>query len=139
MRIRENRNVLIRVPDPLLEISADRFLAQVCAHSARRIQFGLILPSPNPPRTTSYTYSLPSHTQPMGIPMAPPTSPALQNLHRLDFSSLDFQDQLCDALSGQEYVRCIPDLEEGALVWLANYLDEVFCSFAIPSSLLEPP
>ena len=57
--------------------------------------------------------------------MAPPSSPALRRLHRLDRSSSEFHDHLCDALSEKEYVQCIPDLECGDLIWLVDYIDEV--------------
>ena len=54
-----------------------------------------------------------------------PSSPPLQELHRLDGSSSDFQDQLSNVLHGVEFVQCVPHLEGGDLVWLVKYLDQV--------------
>ncbi|KAF9645725.1 kinase-like protein [Thelephora ganbajun] len=56
--------------------------------------------------------------------MAPPTHPALQQIYHLDRSSSDFHDKLDNVLHGQEYYQCIPNLKEGDLVWLVNYLDK---------------
>ncbi|KAF9644146.1 kinase-like protein [Thelephora ganbajun] len=73
--------------------------------------------------TVSYLSS-PSPVSPVkGILMASPSSPALQRLHRLDTSSPDFDDQLCSALYGGEYVQCLQNLKGDDLVWLADYLD----------------
>ena len=57
--------------------------------------------------------------------MAPPDTLALQKLYCLDASSSDFQDKLCDILHGDEYLRCLPSLEGGDLVWFVEYLDKV--------------
>ncbi|KAF9643683.1 kinase-like protein, partial [Thelephora ganbajun] len=57
--------------------------------------------------------------------MAPPTHPTLRRLHGLDTSSPDFRDQLDKALHGQEYRRCVSNIEGDGLKWLVNYLDEV--------------
>ena len=59
--------------------------------------------------------------------MSPPNSPALKQLHRLDKSSADFGSRLYDMISGEEYVQCEKGLERGDLVWLIDYLDEVWC------------
>jgi hypothetical protein len=66
--------------------------------------------------------------------MEPPISPGLQNLHRLDTSSSDLNDRLCNVLYGEEYVRCASILDRGDdLTWLVNYLDEANLIF-VPSS-----
>ena len=57
--------------------------------------------------------------------MSPPSSPALQQLHRLDKSSSDFQDQLWNVLHGKEYIQCERNLQGEDLVWLVDYLDKV--------------
>jgi len=57
--------------------------------------------------------------------MSSPSPQVLQELHRLDKSSPDFHDQLCNVLYGQEYVRCVPNLQGDDLVWLVDYLDKV--------------
>jgi len=69
--------------------------------------------------------------------MSPPSPPVLQELHRLDRSSPDFQGQLSRILYGQEYMRCVPDLQGDDLVWLVDYLDKVRRDIALPHSLLK--
>ena len=54
-----------------------------------------------------------------------PNSPTLQQLHRLDRSSPDFHDQLCNVLYGEEYVQRVPNFGGEDLVWLVDYLDKV--------------
>ncbi|KAF9789353.1 kinase-like domain-containing protein [Thelephora terrestris] len=56
--------------------------------------------------------------------MALSSSPTLQQLRRLDTSSLDFEGQLNNILYGEEYVQCVLNLREDDAAWLANYLDE---------------
>jgi len=69
--------------------------------------------------------------------MSSPSLPVLQELHRLDRSSPDFHDQLCNVLYGQEYVRCVPNLQDDDLVWLVDYLDKVRRNVALPPSPLK--
>ena len=70
--------------------------------------------------------------------MSSPSSSTLQELHRLDRSSPDFQGQLSGILYGQEYVRCVPNLQGDDLVWLVDYLDKVRCYVALsPHSPLK--
>jgi len=71
--------------------------------------------------------------------MSSPSSLALQRLHRLDRSSSDFHDQLCDALYGREYVQCEQTLQDDDLVWLIDYLDEVRRHIAFPHSPFKRP
>jgi hypothetical protein len=70
--------------------------------------------------------------------MPSPNSPVLQQLDRLNRSSSDFHDQLCNAIYGEEYVRCVPDLEGDDLVWLVEYLDRVRRRVALLHSPLKP-
>lgn len=72
--------------------------------------------------------------------MASPSALALQTLYRLDASSPDFEDQLYHVLNGVEYTQCVPNLGEGDLTWLVNYLDEVIPQCVSPphSPLSEP-
>lgn len=56
------------------------------------------------------------------------TSPQfLQQLHGLDWSSSRFHDMLSSILYGEEYKRCVGDLQNDSLVWLVDYLDKVRC------------
>ena len=57
--------------------------------------------------------------------MSLPNSPALEQLRRLDRSSSEFHDQLCNVFYGEEYQKCVPNLEGDDLVWLVDYLDGV--------------
>ena len=57
--------------------------------------------------------------------MTSPRAHALQQLLHLDTSSPVFQDELCNVLYGEEYTRCVPNLEGDDLAWLVDYLDEV--------------
>ena len=72
--------------------------------------------------------------------MSSPTSPALQQLLRLNNSSSKFQDQISNVLYGEEYKQCVQNLQGDDLVWLVDYLDKVrrhvtlFCS---PPKLLK--
>ena len=70
--------------------------------------------------------------------MPPPDPPTLQNLHRLDRSSPEFNGQLSDTLYGEEYQRCVPDLRDGDLLWLVDYLDKVCHHEIFPHSSLKP-
>jgi len=70
--------------------------------------------------------------------MSSPSLPVLQQLHRLDRSSPDFQDQLRNVLYGEEYTRCVPELQDNDLIWLVDYLDKVIHPVAIPGSPLKP-
>lgn len=69
--------------------------------------------------------------------MSSPSSPTLQQLHRLDKPSPDFHDQLCNILYGEEYVQCVPNLQNDDAVWLIDYLDTVRCHVALSHSLLN--
>ena len=69
--------------------------------------------------------------------MLSPTSPALQQLHHLDRSSPNFHDQLCNALHGEEYTQCLPNLQGDDLVWIIDYLDKVRRRVALPYSPLN--
>ncbi|KAF9642512.1 kinase-like protein [Thelephora ganbajun] len=62
-----------------------------------------------------------------------PSPPALQQLHRLDRSSPDFDNQFSIALSGKEYIQCAPTLQGDDLVWLVNYLDEALGALDLSS------
>jgi len=57
--------------------------------------------------------------------MSSPSLPTLQRLQSLDRSSLNFHDQLSNVLYGEEYERCMPNLQHDDLVWLVEYLDKV--------------
>lgn len=49
----------------------------------------------------------------------------LQQLHRLDRSSSEFRDRISGILYGEEYGRCVSNLQGEDLLWLVNYLDKV--------------
>lgn len=57
--------------------------------------------------------------------MASSGPPVLHKLRLLDTSSADFDDQLCNVLYGEEYVKCLSSLEGGDAAWLVDYLDKV--------------
>ena len=65
--------------------------------------------------------------------MPPPDSLVLQQLDRLDGSSPEFRDQLCNILYGKEYVQCTRDLQDDDLMWLVDYLDRVCRHVALPT------
>lgn len=64
--------------------------------------------------------------------MDPPSLPVLQELHLLNKSSSDFPTLLNDVLNGEKYRQCVPHLENGALQWLVDYLDQVCRSVSFP-------
>jgi hypothetical protein len=70
--------------------------------------------------------------------MPSPNPPVLQQLDRLNRSSSDFHDQLCNVIYGEEYMQCVPDLEGDGLAWLVEYLDRVRRRVALPHSPLKP-
>jgi len=70
--------------------------------------------------------------------MPPSSSSTLQQLHRLERSSPNFHDQLCNVLYGEEYVKCVSSIKGDDLVWLVDYLDEVRRRVALPHSPLKP-
>ena len=74
------------------------------------------------------------------ILMSSPTSPVLQQLDRLNRSSPDFHDQLSKVLYGEEYTQCARNLQNGELVWLVEYLDNVrrYVAFPLPRTPLQP-
>ena len=67
-------------------------------------------------------FSSPSLPQPL---MTSPNPPALQHLHGLDKSLPGFSDRLNEALHGEEYKQCVPNLQGDDLLWLVDYLDKV--------------
>jgi len=70
--------------------------------------------------------------------MSPPSPLALEKLHELDTSLFEFHDQLNGLLYGEEYQRCVPNLQGDDLVWLVDYLDKVSRRAAFPHPPLEP-
>jgi hypothetical protein len=70
--------------------------------------------------------------------MSSPSTPVLQQLHRLDRSSSGFHDQLSNVLYGKECRQCVPNLQGGDLVWFVDYLDGVRRRTALPRSPLKP-
>ena len=70
--------------------------------------------------------------------MPPPGLPVLQRLYHLDRSSSGFHDQLSNILYGEEYQKCVPNLQGNDLVWLVDYLDRVSRHVAFPHSMFRP-
>ena len=66
------------------------------------------------------------------FPMSSPTSSALQQLYRLNRSSSEFHDQVSNILYGEEYQRCVQDLQGDDLEWVVDYLDKVRRRVALP-------
>jgi hypothetical protein len=54
-----------------------------------------------------------------------PSHSLLEQLDRLNRSSLRFHDQLSNILFGEEYNQCVPELQNDDLAWLVDYLDGV--------------
>ncbi|KAF9644226.1 kinase-like protein [Thelephora ganbajun] len=79
------------------------------------------LPQFHEQQTASRPLSRRSTPPPEG---AEPNPSALQQLHRLNRSSPNFDNQLSDVLYGKEYVQCVPTLQGNDLAWLVDYLDE---------------
>ena len=70
--------------------------------------------------------------------MSSPIPPALQPLRSLDRSSSEFHDKLCNVLYGEDYQKCVPNLQGDDLVWLIDYLDKVCRHVALPYAALKP-
>lgn len=70
--------------------------------------------------------------------MSLPSSPVLQQLHRLDGSSSRFHDQVSNTLYGEDYQRCVRNLHGDDSAWLVDYLDKVRRRVALPRSPLRP-
>jgi len=68
--------------------------------------------------------------------MVSPSHPVLQRLDRLNRSSSDFHDQLNNVLCAEEYKQYLSDLQGDGLVWLVDYLDEVYYRLSL---LHSPP
>jgi len=66
--------------------------------------------------------------------MPSPGPQALRRLRHLNTSSSDFHDRLCNVLYGEEYQRCVQNLQGDDLVWLVGYLDKVRRHVALPHS-----
>ena len=62
-----------------------------------------------------------------------------QKFHHLDSSSSAFHDQLSNVLYEEEFQKSVPNLQDGDLVWLVDYLNGVRRRIALPHSPLMPP
>ena len=83
-------------------------------------------------RSTRPVTALRSSLSQRGVPRgALPSHPALQKFIDFDKTVSTFQGQLSDVLYGEEYARCVTELEDKDLKWLVDYLDEV-CYRASP-------
>ena len=70
--------------------------------------------------------------------MSPPGSLVLQKFHRLDTSLTGLHDQIAALLRGEEYQRCVSNLQGDDLVWLVDYLDKVRRRVVSCYPLLKP-
>jgi hypothetical protein len=61
----------------------------------------------------------------------------LERLDRLDKSSSNFHDRLCNVLYAREYRQCLLNLQDDDLMWFVEYLDRVRCGIAIPRTSLR--
>jgi len=66
------------------------------------------------------------------------SSLALQWLNGLGRSSPDFHGQLCNIPKTEEYVQCVPGLQDSEVIPLIDYLDKVRRRVALPHSPLMP-
>jgi len=72
--------------------------------------------------------------------MEPSPSPlALQQLYGLAKSSPDFYNQLYNILNTEEYVQCVPGLQDDGVMQLIDYLDKVCRRVALQLQLPGPP
>jgi len=67
--------------------------------------------------------------------MYPTSPPALRQLRRLDRSSSEFYNQVCDVLYKEDYQNCVPNLQGDDSAWLVEYLNEVRHHISLPSML----
>ena len=84
-------------------------------------------------------YILPTcHSSPqLGVSsMSSPGPPALQRLHHLNRSPSGFHDELSNILYGEEYQKCVPNLQGDDVVWIVEYLAKVRYHVVFPHSLL---
>ena len=58
----------------------------------------------------------------------------LQQLHRFGGFSSDFHDRLSDVLHDEGYKQLVPNLKDGDLVWLVDFLDQVRHHVSLPHS-----
>jgi hypothetical protein len=79
-----------------------------------------------------FCHSLRIRQRRVSPPKPLPSSPILQQLDRLNRSSPDFHDQLCNIIYGEEYVQSVPSIQGDDLVWLVDYLDRVSRHVALP-------
>jgi len=70
--------------------------------------------------------------------MSPTSPPAVRRLRRLDRSSPGFHDQVCDILYGEDYQKCVPNLQGDDSAWLVEYLNEVRRHTPLPHPPLNP-
>jgi len=68
-----------------------------------------------------------------------PFQNALQQLYRLDGSSLEFRDQLSNVLNEEGYAQWVPNVRGDDLMWLIDHLDKVRHRISISRLPLEPP
>jgi hypothetical protein len=71
--------------------------------------------------------------------MPSPNHPTLQQLNRLNRSSSRFHDRLRSVLYGEEYKRCVLDIQGDDLVWLVDYLDKVRGRVVLSALRLSKP
>jgi hypothetical protein len=65
--------------------------------------------------------------------MIVPNRPVLRQLHNLDKSLSEFDDQLGVVLYGEEYKQCVTKIQGKDLAWLVDYLDKVCLPSSVPS------
>lgn len=80
-----------------------------------------------------YIFLLP-HSRALRIPliMSSSSSLVLQEFIQLDRSSQDFPEKLCDLLYGEDYRQRAPGLQDEDLMWLVEYLDQVWHHTTLP-------
>ena len=110
---------LSRISDLCYGSNSRRFHQYI--HLVDQVRFFIHIPSYLSPSVVFSLRSLRSFL------MSPPSSPALQQLNRLERASPDFHDQLYSVLYGEEYVQCEQTLEGDDLMWLIEYLNKVCC------------
>jgi len=61
-----------------------------------------------------------------------PAPAPLERLRALDVSSANFPDKVAELLRDEEYQECIPNLQDGNLTWLVEFLDKVYLQIPYP-------
>ena len=112
-----------------LLFSLDVYFVYLCSclpRSDTPAEVELTIQAPAQENQAPETVAAPPNTPfQMGPPVPSPGHPVLQLLHNLDRSSPKFDIRLSSALYGDDYMRCVTNLQGDNLAWLVDFLDSV--------------